>query len=223
MCVSPPALSDVTQAAQKALAAVQRLGGRLGRGRVIDHLTGKTKDVRADEAALSTYGIGKDIAPRGWRDVFDHLLFEGLLVEDPNDGKPLMTLGDMDAIRAVYRGERSIHIRRAPDAFDPSTRSGDPRRRKGGGGEREARAAAFDALPMDVRNRFERLRAWRRARAAEQAVPPYVIFHDKTLVDIAVEDPGTLAALGRVAGVGQAKLDRYGRAVLAALAAGGLD
>ncbi|BCW89317.1 ATP-dependent DNA helicase RecQ [Alphaproteobacteria bacterium SO-S41] len=218
ICRAPPMLADVTEAAQKALAAVQRLGGRLGRGRVIDHLTGKTKDVRADEAALSTYGIGKDIAPRGWRDVIDHLLIEGLMIEDPNDGKPLLTLGDAEAIRAVYRGARKIHIRHQPDAYDPSTRSGDPRRRKGGGADREARAAAFDALPMDVRNRFERLRAWRRGLAAEQNVPPYVIFHDKTLVDIAVEEPGSLAALGRIAGVGQAKLDRYGRDVLAAVA-----
>lgn len=98
----------------------QRLGGRLGRGRVIDHLTGRTKDVRPEEAALSTYGIGRDIAPRGWRDVIDHLLFEGLMVEDPNDGKPLLALGDGDAVREVYRGQRRIAIRRALDAHDPS-------------------------------------------------------------------------------------------------------
>ena len=221
ICRDPPALTDVTEAAQKALAAVQRLGGRLGRGRVIDHLTGRTKDVRPEEAALSTYGIGRDIAPRGWRDVIDHLLFEGLMVEDPNDGKPLLALGDGDAVREVYRGQRRIAIRRALDAHDPSTRSGDPRRRgRGDGAAREARAAAMDSLSAAARERFERLRAWRRARASEQGVPPYVIFHDAALIEIARANPARRADLAEVQGVGQAKLDRYGRDVLAALAGG---
>ena len=72
-------------------------------------------------------------------------------------------------------------------------------------------------MDADVRARFEALRAWRRDRASEQHVPPYVIFQDKTLLDIALAEPGTLDALGRISGVGQSKLDRYGTAVLAAL------
>ena len=164
---------------------------------------------------LSTYGVGTELSPQGWRDVIDHLLFEGLLVEDPNDGKPLLQLGDGAAIKAVYRGETTVKVRRAPERFDPSTRSGRPRQRTSGGAGRNA---ALETLDADFRARFEALRAWRKDRAAEQHVPPYVIFHDKTLVEIALREPGTLDALGAVAGVGQGKLDRYGKGVLEALA-----
>ena len=138
------------------------------------------------------------------------LLFEGLLAEDPNDGKPLVGLGDPEAVRAVYKAERRIEVRRAPPSAAASTR----RRDRSG----EGRNAALETMDADVRARFETLRAWRRERAAEQHVPPYVIFQDKTLLDIARAEPGTLDALGRISGVGQSKLDRYGAAVLAALA-----
>ena len=204
ICQDPPAMFDATVHAQKALAAVQRLGERFGRGRVIDHLLGKSKDVQPWETALSTWGIGADAPLHTWRDVLDHLMFEGLLVEDPNDGKPLVTLGDPAAVRAVYRGERTVEVRLTP------ARVSAPRARTG-------RNAALETLDADVRARFDALRAWRRERAAEQRVPPYVIFQDRTLLEIAMAEPGTLDALGHIPGVGQTKLDRYGKAVLAAL------
>lgn len=217
ICQDPPQLHDATVAAQKALAAVQRLDQRFGRGRIVDHLTGRTKDVQPWEEGLSTWGVGRDLSPNGWRDVLDHLMFEGLLVEDPNEGKPLVRLGDPAAVRAVYRGERTIEVRRAPSRFDPDTRSGNPRQRSRGG---EGRNAALESMDADVRARFEALRAWRRERAAEQRVPPYVIFQDRTLLEIALAEPGDLDRLGHVPGVGQTKLDRYGAAVLQALAQG---
>jgi ATP-dependent DNA helicase RecQ len=106
LCLNPPEAADATQAAQKALSAVHRLGGRFGRHRVVEHLLGKTKDVMASEAGMSTYGIGKEFSAAGWRDLLDQLLFEGLLREDPNDGRPLLGLGEADEVRCVYRGER---------------------------------------------------------------------------------------------------------------------
>ena len=130
--------------------------------------------------------------------------------------------GDAEAVREVYRGQRRIAIRRAPDAYDPSTRSGDPRRRgRGDAAARESRSAALDSLPAAARERFDSLRAWRRERAAEQGVPPYVIFHDAALIEIARANPARRAELAEVQGVGQAKLDRYGAAVLALLS--GMD
>ena len=212
ICQDPPALYDATVPAQKALAAVQRLGGRFGRGRIVDHLTGKTKEVQPWETDLSTWGIGKDIAPTGWRDVLDHLMFEGLLVEDPNEGKPLVMLGDPDRVRAVYRGETKVEVRRTPAGFGASGRSATPRNRT-----RNDRNAAVEALDADIRGRFEALRAWRRDRASEQHVPPYVIFQDKTLLEIATREPGTLDALAAIPGVGQSKIDRYGAGVLKVL------
>ena len=212
LCADTPDLYDGTVPAQKALAAVQRLGGRFGRGRVVDHLTGRTKEVQPWETDLSTWGVGSDTAPTGWRDVIDHLLFEGLLVEDPNEGKPILKLGNAEAVRAVYRGERAVQIRREPAAWDASTRTGNPRNRK-----RVASLGPADVLLPEVQARFDALRAWRRDRAAEQRVPPYVIFQDRTLAEIARAEPSSLEALGRISGVGQSKLDRYGKAVLALL------
>jgi ATP-dependent DNA helicase RecQ len=208
ICGDPPALDDATVPAQKALAAVQRLGERYGRGRVIDHLTGRTKDVQPWETALSTWGIGADLSLNAWRAIIDHLMFEGLLVEDPNEGKPLLMLGDPAGVRAVYRGERPIAVRRAAERARPER----PRRNAG-------RNLAAEALDGETRVRFDRLRAWRRERAAEQHVPPYVIFQDRTLLEIAANPPRTLDALARISGVGTGKLERYGKAVLEALKA----
>ncbi|HUH24159.1 MAG TPA: RecQ family ATP-dependent DNA helicase, partial [Brevundimonas sp.] len=209
ICGDPPATFDAVVPAQKALAAVQRLGERFGRTRVVDHLLGKTKDVQNWESNLSTWAIGADLSLTAWRDVIDHLLFEGLLVEDPNEGKPIIQLGDPETVRAVYRGERPIQVRKAPVRVVEAER---PRRNAG-------RNLAAEALDTDVRARFEVLRAWRRDRAAEQHVPPYVIFQDKTLVEIALSEPRNLDALGRISGVGAGKLERYGKGVLEALAA----
>ena len=213
VCSDPPSLFDATVPAQKALAAVQRLGGRFGKNRVVDHLMGKTKDAQPWETDLSTWGIGKDLTAGAWRDVVDHLMFEGLLLEDSNDGKPLVGLGEAEAVRAVYRGERVIEVARAPRRVEAERSVARDR-------PRNDRNAAVEALSDDVRVRFEVLRAWRRERAAEQAVPPYVIFQDKTLLEIAQKQPRDLDRLAAISGVGQSKIDRYGKAVLAALSSG---
>ncbi len=209
VCLAPPAEVDATEAAQKALSAVHRLGGRYGRGRIVDHLLGKTKEPSAFEAGLTTFGVGREFSPHGWRGLLDQLLFEGLLVEDPNDGRPLIGLGDAVEVREVYRGDRKVLLRSAPEKLDPTTRSGRPRKRRG----REALEVAPADQPL-----FEALRAWRRDEAARQHVPPYVIFHDATLAEIARARPSNLPLLAAVSGVGESKLDRYGEAVMAIVA-----
>ena len=201
ICVSPPERRDATVAAQKALSAVQRTGGRFGRGRLIDHLLGKTKEVTPHEAGMTTYGIGKELSAVEWRDLVEQLLFEGLLREHPNDGRPLIGLGDADAVRAVYRGERRISVR----ADQPA-----PARQKRA---RRAGEAAAVLSPAD-QPLFEALRSWRGRAAKVQGVPPYVIFHDRTLTEIASSRPESRAALERISGVGEGKLARYGEAVL---------
>jgi ATP-dependent DNA helicase RecQ len=206
LCVNPPEAVDATVAAQKALSAVHRLGGRFGRGRVIDHLTGKTKDVSPQEAQMSTFGVGGDISPGGWRDLIEQLLFEGLLREDPNDGRPLVGLGDIAQVKAVYRGERQVSLRQAPaGAKQDAGRPARTRKRRSG----EPIAIEPADTPL-----FEALRAWRRQLAAEQHVPPYVIFHDSVLSAIARLRPASVEALAQISGVGQKKLERYGADVL---------
>lgn len=205
LCTGAVETTDATEAAQKALSAAHRLGGRFGRGRLVDHLLGKTKDASAQEQSLSTWGIGTELSVAQWRDLTEQLLFEGLLREDPNDGRPLAGIGDADAVRAVFRGERRVAMRKPAEGYDDSTRSGRPRKRS-----REAMAALSPAdQPL-----FEALRAWRSGEAKAQHVPPYVIFNDRTLVEIAGAKPGSRAALARLNGVGEAKLAHYGEAVL---------
>jgi ATP-dependent DNA helicase RecQ len=203
LCLAPPRGVDATEAAQKALSAVHRMSGRVGRGRIVDHLLGKTKDVSEFESGLSTFGVGREFSSAGWRGLIDQLLFEGLLVEDPNDGRPLIGLGDSTAIRLVYRGEQRVTMRRALEA-DRETRVA-------------RRAKTAEAIRPGDAPVFEALRAWRREEAKRQAVPPYVIFSDRTLADLARERPRTPEALTRIGGVGQVKLARYGEAVLGVL------
>ena len=199
LCLAPPEARDATKPAQMALSAVHRLGGRFGRGRIVDHLLGRTKDVWPEEAQLSTFGVGGDLSAVEWRTLLDQLLFDGLLREEPNDGRPLIALGEAAGVREVYRGERTVEMRAQP-----------ARRER----QRRDRAAPLaDERPETV-GLFEALRTWRRDQAKTQAVPPYVIFHDKTLLEIASVRPGDLDTLGGVNGVGQGKLDRYGEAVL---------
>jgi ATP-dependent DNA helicase RecQ len=204
LCLNPPEAADATEASQKALSAVHRLGGRCGRGRIVDHLLGKTRNAFASETALSTFGIGRELDAAGWRDLLDQLLFEGLLREDPNEGRPLIGLGGADEVSAVYRGERRVAMRHLGRA---KADTGGARSKKQRGGERLGVESADAPL-------FEALRTWRRERAAEQHVPPYVIFHDATLAAIARQRPSTSDALSKVSGVGQKKLERYGADVL---------
>jgi ATP-dependent DNA helicase RecQ len=112
-------------------------------------------------------------------------------------------LGDADAVRAIFRGERKVAMRKPADA-PAKTR-------------KRARAETAVLLGGD-QPLFEALRAWRATQAKIQHVPPYVIFHDRTLTEIAQVKPGSRAALERINGVGESKLARYGAAVLAVVA-----
>ncbi|MFI4936123.1 MAG: DNA helicase RecQ [Caulobacterales bacterium] len=206
LCVNPVEGVDATEAAQKALSAAHRLAGRFGRGRIVDHLLGKTKDPSSFETGLTTFGVGREFSAAAWRDLIDQLLFEGLLLEDANDGRPLIGLGEGEAVRAVYRGERRVTMRRALEAKDA------PRSARG------RRRATSETLAPEDTALFETLRAWRRSQAAEQSVPPYVIFHDRTLAEIARSKPRAAGELMAINGVGQGKRDRYGEAVLAIVA-----
>jgi ATP-dependent DNA helicase RecQ len=202
-CLSPPLGVEVTQAAQKALSAVHRLGGRFGRGRIVDHLLGKTKVVSPEEAAMSTFGVGADLSAGAWRGLIDQLLFEGLLAETPNDGRPLITLADAEGVRAVYRGERRLTVLETPAAAGAASPAAGRRRRT------DPEDLAGETLQL-----FETLRDWRRGEASRQRLAPYFIFSNNSLAQIARARPASMAELAKVDGVGQGKLDRYAAAVL---------
>jgi ATP-dependent DNA helicase RecQ len=88
LCLNPPEATDFTKAAQKALSAVHRLGGRIGRGRVVDHLLGKTKDAPAAETKLSTFGIGREFNAAGWRDLRTSCSSRACCARTPMTGAP---------------------------------------------------------------------------------------------------------------------------------------
>ena len=195
---------DASEWAKMATAACVRTGERIGRGRLIAHLRGTPKD-DFDESLSghSTYGVGEALSPTAWRAVIDELLFSGLLREHGEALRPVLGLGDTDRVKALWRGEQKVALR-----SDPSLRQS----------RRSTRASSFasqsDDLSEQDQSLFERLRGWRLETAKDRGVPPYVVFHDKTLAAIAAERPVSLEALRAISGIGEKKVERFGDAVL---------
>ncbi len=197
-CLAPPETFDATVQARKALSAVYRTGQRFGAVHVIDVLRGKDSErvQRWDHHKLSVFGIGADIDDATWRNIFRQLVSLGMLRVD-HEAHGALKLAD--AARAVLKDEQAVWLRRV-------VRPERARRRK---------SAAVDAsLGEQGAMLLDQLKAWRLAESRTQAVPAYVILHDKTLQDIARARPRTLAALGAIAGIGAKKLERYGGALL---------
>jgi ATP-dependent DNA helicase RecQ len=190
---------DATRWAQMALSAVLRCGQKIGRGRLIIHLLGQAKDgFDEDLSQQSTYGVGTDLPKTGWNAVFDELLFSGLLAEGGDVMRPFIFVPDHEAAKAVFKGEQSVLLK-----ADPTVR-----RTKSRG--RSAANAAFADLSSRDRELFDLLRNWRVEVAKAKGVPPYVIFHDKTLATIATERPADRVELLQISGVGEKKAGRYG-------------
>ena len=211
LCLEPDSSTDVTEAARKALSAVYRTGQRFGAAHLVDVLLGgDTARIRElGHASLSVYGIGKELDRGQWRSLMRQLLAKGYLLSDP-EARGGLCFGPDSLVKPLLKGEASLALRLPPAAKE---------RRQASGGERAAGSQApAPELAEEGRERFEALRGWRLEQARSQGVPPYVVFHDRTLIEIASRQPATLAELGTVAGVGQAKLDRYGDAVLELLA-----
>ncbi len=206
-CLSPPQAWDGTIPAQKILSTVLRLQRerrqKFGAGQVIDILLGKRtpKVLQHGHDCLTVFGIGTELRDSEWRGVVRQLLAQGLLAVEGDYGTLVLTASSAE----VLRRQRQVLLRREPDRVARPTR----------------RAAA--ATPADVTaeaaDLFERLRAWRAATAKEQGVPAYVIFHDATLREIAATPPSSLAELGKVSGVGESKLAKYGQQILAQVTA----
>ena len=207
-CMQPPSSWDATVAAQKALSCVYRSGQRFGAAHMIDILRGAdTAKIRQHgHQSLTTYGIGTDLDARQWRSVFRQLVACGLLDVDVEGHGALRLTNDS---ASVLKGGRTLQLRSEPAAT--------PRRRDGS----RRPDASVPALPADAADRFASLRAWRGETARVQGVPAYVIFHDSTLREIALRKPRHLDDLATVTGVGAGKLERYGSAVMDALADAG--
>ncbi|MEX0954945.1 MAG: DNA helicase RecQ [Rhizobiaceae bacterium] len=202
-CTEPPKLFDGTIAVQKALSCIYRTGERFGQAYVVDVLLGVENDRIAQfgHDRVSTFGIGTEHDSRTWRAILRQMI--ALRLVDVNlaghGGLAIAPAG-----RDFLRDKPTLMLR------VPRTQSA--RRQK------VARSAVQTSVPEADRDLFQALRQKRMEMARVQNVPPYVIFHDKTLIELAAARPASRAEMANVPGVGEAKLDRYGPAFLTVIA-----
>ncbi|HLR46685.1 MAG TPA: RQC domain-containing protein, partial [Deinococcales bacterium] len=184
-------------------------GQRFGAAHVTDVLLGKhTPRVQTlGHSQLSVYGIGSEFDERGWRSIARQLLAAGYLHADSSAYGALKLT---PASAAVLRSEEEVRLRREPAPERTRSRA-KPRAR------RRIAVADLDAADAEL---FEHLRSLRASLARDQGVPPYVVFNDATLREMAVSRPATDEELLQVSGVGEVKLERYGEAFLVAIAEG---
>ena len=204
-CRSPRALFDGTDAAQKALSAIYRTGQMFGVRHVVDVLRGEKTDAveRNRHDNLPLFGIGKERTSQFWRGVLRQLVARGALRVKSGEYASLELVSD--EARPILRGETRVML-----ADEPPAQGSLPVART-----RSVASAVSSGAAPAANTLFEALRTWRMEIAKAQAVPPYVIFHDTVLRDIAAVRPANLAELAEIKGVGASKLDRYGVAVLA--------
>jgi len=198
-CLAPVSVWNGVIAAQKALSAVFRTGQRFGVAHLVDVLVGKMSDRirQLGHDRLKTFGVGTELQKHEWQSVFRQLVAQGHLAVDV-EGHGGLHFGETGA--AVLRGEVPVEFRKETEALASGRRRAS---RGAAAAEAGALSAGDDAL-------WQRLRSRRLELAREQGVPPYVIFHDATLMDMIRRRPRSLAELGEIPGVGRSKLERYG-------------
>src|SRR5438477_4598672 len=205
-CLSPAPSWNGTIAAQKALSAIYRTGQRFGTRQLVDVLLGAETErvLRLGHNRLKTFGVGTELDRRGWLSVYRQLVAQGFVLPDVA-GHGGLALAPTAA--EILRGHKIVRFRVEE-------------RGRGRQTARPARKAGTSAAKLDgaARTLWEALRAWRLEEARRQELPPYVIFHDSTLAEVARRRPGSLAALAEIPGVGRSKLERYGAAVIAVVA-----
>ncbi|KAF0220799.1 MAG: ATP-dependent DNA helicase [Geobacteraceae bacterium] len=197
ICQSPPERFDATEEARKALSCVYRVGQRFGMGHVIDVLRGSHNQriAQLGHDRLSTYGIGRELSQDAWGSLIRQLVHLGYLEQDMANYSVLRLT---PVARPLLRGEVTLTLAR------PRVKAVAPKKepKKGRGG-----------LDYDEKL-FQALRSLRKQLADEQQVPPFVVFGDATLVEMAAYRPMDAEALLRINGVGKHKLGRYGAVFL---------
>jgi ATP-dependent DNA helicase RecQ len=194
-CLNPVETWDGTEAARKALSAAYRTGQRFGVNHLIDVLRGADSEKirQFGHTQLPTYGIGQDLDNNQWRSVFRQLVARGHLSVDVEGFGALLL---EEKCRPLLKGEETIELRKDVK-------------------QKVVKQQSRTAIPQDLNvELWEALRERRRLFAEEQGVPPYVIFHDSTLVEMCSLLPTNLAEFGQLSGVGERKLDKYGQAFL---------
>ncbi len=218
-CIMPIERFDGTELAQKAMSCIYRTGQCYGSAYIADVLTGARNEriIRARHDQLSTHGIGRDLPRKKWLSILRQLLAAGLIAVDPAHGGMRLT----ERARPVLRGDQPIWLRADPSMPVSGKAGGGPKAAKAdsGGAAGAAAPSVASALTGEKqKDLFDRLRALRLELARQQNVPPYVIFADRTLLEMAATQPRTAGQLAELHGVGQTKLERYGEVFLDAIA-----
>jgi len=199
-CTTEKETVDATVEAQKILSAIFRTGERFGAGQIIDIVTGaNTQRIRQwHHDQLKTYGVGSDRPKKYWLQVIDGLIAQGALAQSEGE-YPVLQYGDEG--EALLQGKRRfLMVQRVA-----SEQSGDL--------EKAVFETGFN------RELFDQLRSLRRTLAQTESVPPYIIFSDRTLHEMAARFPTTSEDLLKITGVGESKLSRYGSVFIEAVAA----
>ncbi len=207
-CLESAETWDATLAAQKALSCVYRTGQRFGAAHLIDVLVGNPGERirRLGHDTIKTFGVGKDLTPNAWRSVFRQLVSGGYLAIDMAE---IAGFKLSEKSRPVLKGERKVRFRKDPEQGASRAPAAKTRQKP----------AAAEAEP--ARALFECLREVRRGISQDLGIPPYCIFHDKTLREMAALKPVTREQLLCITGVGDKKLERFGEAFLKAIRDGG--
>ena len=196
-CKTPVKTWDGSEAARKALSCVYRTGQNYGVNYIVDVLLGKDHERirRVGHHKLTTFGIGKEYDNKQWRSIFRQLVVQGFLNVD-FAGFGALKLDEK--CRPLLRGEQAIAFRHVDK---PSAKT-----------SRKKSVQRFHTHQQE--ELWEALRQLRRQIAEEQSVPPYVIFHDATLMEMIANQPQTLVQMSHISGVGSRKLELYGDAFL---------
>jgi len=209
ICAGEVERLDATEDAQIVMSAIARTGERFGVNHVVSVVTGEDSDRirQLGHDRIKTYGAGKDRDKRHWRLVIDNLLAQGLIRQTAGD---YPTLQLQPESREVLFNDREVHVLKTKK-LPPRSR----RRRKAGD-----RAETGEALTGPYNeDLFEQLRDLRKRLASDRGVPPYVVFTDRSLHEMAQHFPNTEQEMLQITGVGQTKLARYGRQFMDAIQA----
>ena len=211
-CLEPKAVGDLTVPAQKLLSAVVRTGQRFGAAHVVDVLLGSSSERmrQLGHDQLSVHGIGRELDRSQWRTLVRQLTGLGYLQPVP-EGKGGLQLGPPELVRPLLRGELVLELPLTPPQQDSR------RRDRACASRAVALLASIDRDLSVDEALLTALKHWRREQAREQGVPPYVVFHDRTLMALAAQQPRDCDALSRISGIGAAKLERYGEGLLTVL------
>jgi len=197
LCDNPKETIEATEIGQKLLSAIYRTGQSYGVGHIIDILTGKNtpRIEQLDHSVLPTFGVGKDFSVNEWKAIARQMMARGFIVSDMEYGSLQITEQGV----LLLKGQESFRYR--PDVIRAQT----------AGSKRPIiNKKMVTEVPEEAQGLFLSLKGLRKEIARERGVPAYVIFADKSLLDMAVQKPTTLDAFSDIYGVGAGKQKEFG-------------